>query len=126
MKALAIVIDDSELFAPWRLFLLCAYLPALVIASSWLLIRWKKSLVILALGISLVSAGAIISALRRDEIRSEAIMRLQPNAIPLDPAYIRAAWFAAAFPATMVPVLLACTKKEPNQSPQPTAPSRRG
>jgi hypothetical protein len=124
MSTLAILFDDRSLYEPWRLFLLCVYCPALVISASWLLIRFNRKLVLVALVVSVAASFAIVSDLRRDLERTEIARRTHPEFAPIDPAYVRAAWFAAAFPPIMAVVFFAASPRRPNQPPVHNALTR--
>lgn len=127
-KMLAIIIDDSP--KPEPLFLLLAYLPALVISISWLLIRWKKWLGAVALVIGAFAAYLIVAQLKINIVRLDAMQRVRPDLHiePLFREYIVAAWFGALFPFVMVALFFFLEQKKPNKPPQTTtgssAPSR--
>jgi hypothetical protein len=139
MKALALLIDDRELYGVPRLFLLCVYSPAIVILVSWTLIRWKSWLVVAALTVAGIAVSMIVGDLRREFLRVDLLRQIQtkkahfdndyhPKSVAtIDPEEIGAVTFAATFPFLAIGMIyLVERKKKPNPSPDPAAPSGRG
>lgn len=70
---------DGDLPPDWVLFRWCIYCPLATIAISWVLIRWRKELVVVALVIAMAGGYGIISHLLSDlrfrEMHKQALDR---------------------------------------------------
>jgi hypothetical protein len=111
MSALAFLFDDTP--REWRQLPMCVFLPTLTVAVSWALIRWKKGLVLLAVGCAVTSAYIILHYFLHTLEGLESYQRY-------DRQYHWAVWFSATFPFVMILWFYFTTKKEPNQAPEPT------
>jgi hypothetical protein len=122
MTTLAIIIDDTHFASErWTLFPLCAFLPSLVILFSWMLIRWEKRFVVVALLVAGIAAWLILSRMNENLRRWEVRRAARPDTIVVDASFeeTAASWFAAEFPFAMI-ALFYFTVRRPNKSLQPT------
>jgi hypothetical protein len=79
MNLLALWLDGPPAPPPvWRLFAWCVFFPLLTITVSWVLIRWKKSLVALAVSIAATAAYVLLNQCYNDIlIREHSKSRLE-------------------------------------------------
>ncbi|HVU17857.1 MAG TPA: hypothetical protein VHD32_13105 [Candidatus Didemnitutus sp.] len=67
MSVLAIALDGENLIPPdWFLFRWCVYLPLSIVALSWVLIRWRRAFVGLAVAMAVGGAAVLLVHLFRD------------------------------------------------------------
>lgn len=109
---------------------LCVYAPALTIALSWFLMRWKRQLVWGALALAVIDAFVVILPFEEYLDSITWIYRGKPWSLVIAP------WIATAMPFLAIWKLHIIGKKEPNQPLQRNAstgpvsnfesPARRG
>ena len=117
MKIVAIMLDgDPGPHYPASLLML--FLPAIVIFIAWLLLRWRKKSVTIAIVLALIAALIVCAPLVDDLMRESDIYLEWPNLILMV--------FSAGIPFLAIAFFYFAKKKAPNQAPEPTAPSGRG
>jgi len=106
MSAFAFLIDDTP--REWRQLPMCVFLPALTVAVSWGLIRWKKGFALLAAACAVMSAYIILHYF------SVTLEWLKPYQ-RYNRQYHCAVWFSAIFPFVMIPAFYFTAMKRPTQ-----------
>ena len=96
------------------------YLPAITMALSWFLIRRNRKLVIVALGLAGLDAFCVLIPHQRFVDYWLGFYESPPWLT------IAAPWVAVIVPFVAIGGIYSAKKKEPNQAPEPTAPSGRG
>jgi hypothetical protein len=123
----ALLFDDRPI--PEPLFLMSVCFPPLVIAISWLMLRFRKSLAVVALGLATAAAYTLLSRLHEVDARIEARRLLEQKfsrgiaIAPIEPQYVFAVWFAAVIPFLLIAMFYFFAKNRPNKAPEPTPTS---